>query len=138
MLINIIEIHRDLNIMKIVKGGRSSKNELLNIPFKLHWSDDTCTFRKGAIIKNESLHFTSDSERWEIKLIKFVAEQDEMIHTTLFDRNCFKRNLPDDYSEMSDTKLSRLLNKLNEWGLIHKVKYNQYQLMTEHIEDFAN
>ena len=127
----------DLNIMKIVKGGRSEKNELLNLAFKLHWSDDSCTFTKGAIIKNEALHFQPMNESWEIKLIKYVSVNPEMLRTIIFDRDCFKRNLPKEYLDMGDTKLSRLLNRLIQWGLVRKVAHNKYQLELDSIEDFA-
>ena len=45
MVSNITQIHNstasvDLRVMKITKAGRSGKNELHNIPFKLHWSDE--------------------------------------------------------------------------------------------------
>ena len=53
--------------MKIVKAGRSSDNDLLNIAFKMHWNNETLTFTKGSIIKNEALHFQPMSDCWEIK-----------------------------------------------------------------------
>jgi len=138
VLVDSSRISQDLNLMKIVKGGRSAKNELLNLAFKLKWDDDTCSFTKGAIIKNEALHFVSDTEKWEIKLIKFVAENDEMQRQILFDRDCFRRNMPNDYTSMSETKLSRLINKLIEWGLMARTKRNEYQLLRNNIEDFTS
>ena len=130
-------ISTDLNIMKIVKGGRSSKNELLNIPFKLHWSDDTCTFRKGTIIKNEAIHFTGDTERWEITLIKVVASEPRIINNDSFDRLMFREAIPQDFKDMNETKLTRLINKLIEWALIKKLGHNKYQIDRGNISDFC-
>ena len=130
-------ISQDLNIMKIVKGGRSDKNELLGIAFKLHWSDDSCTFKKGAIIKNEAIHFTGDTEKWEITLIKEVASQPRIVNSKTFDRMMFKEALPQIYQDMNDTKISRLLIKLNEWGLIKKLDWNKYQIDRGNLSDFC-
>ena len=127
----------DLNIMKIVKGGRSDKNELLNIPFKLHWSDDTYTFKKGTIIKNEAIHFDGGSERWEIALILQVASEPRMVNNNSFDRMMFRESLPQDYKHMSDTKLTRLIDKLIQWGLIKRLGHNSYQLERQNIGDFV-
>ena len=135
VLVDSSRISTDLNLMKIVKGGRSDKNELLNIPFKLHWSDETCTFSKGTIIKNEAIHYTSDTERWEIKLIKYVSDNTER---EKLDRDTFRSKMSDEYKDMNDTKLTRLLNKLVSWGLMHKVAHNKYQLLRDNIEDFSN
>jgi hypothetical protein len=130
-------ISQDLNIMKIVKGGRSSKNELLGIPFKLHWSDDSCTFRKGAIIKSEVVHFTGDTEKWEIKLIKDVASQPRIINNDSFDREMFREALPKDYQDMNETKITRFFEKLIEWGLMKKIAHNKYQIDRGNLSDFC-
>ena len=71
-------------------------------------------------------------------MIKFVAENDEMLRTPIFDRDCFRRNMPNEYQDMSETKLTRLVNKLIEWGLMAKIKHNTYQLLRDNIEDFAS
>ena len=127
----------DLNIMKIVKGGRSDKNELLNIPFKLHWSDDTFTFKKGTIIKNEAIHFVGGSERWEISIILQVASEPRIVNSNKFDRGMFSDALPQDFKEMNETKLTRLIEKLIEWGLIKRLGHNSYQLERDNIADFV-
>ena len=128
----------DLIIMKVVKGGRSERNELLNVPIKLHWNDDTCTLKKGSIIKNIGLHFTAVNERWEISLLKDVASMPEIEHSSSFDRDMFRRNLPLDYEEMSDTKISRFFGKMVEWGLMIKLGHNKYAIHKDNLSDFGN
>ena len=128
----------DLNIFKIVKAGRSSKNELHNRAFKLHWSDDTCNFKKGAIVLNEALHFQSMKSCWEIELIKWIAGMPEMKHSTYFDRDIFRRSLPDDKKDWCKTTETRYLNKMCDWGIITKLQTNKYQLRRNVIEDFTS
>ena len=130
-------ISQDLNIMKIVKGGRSAKNELQNIPFKLKFQDDYCIFKKGSIIKNEALHFEESTTKWEVRLIKEVSESIEMQREIIWDRDTFKRNLPQEFEDMGDTKLTRLLNRLMDWGLVNRHSHNQYQLMQTEIDDLC-
>ena len=79
MVSNITQIHNstasvDLRVMKITKAGRSGKNELYNVPFKLHWSDDDYVFTKGVIISNIAVHFTNVKKRWEVELIQELAD----------------------------------------------------------------
>ena len=78
----------DLNIFKIVKGGRSKKNELLERAFKLHWSDDTCNFTKGAIVLNEAIHFMPMTSCWEIELLLELINCDSL-SLSIFG-NCIK------------------------------------------------
>ena len=128
----------DLNIFKIVKAGRSSKNELHNRPFKLHWSDDTCNFKKGAIVLNEALHFQSMKSCWEIELIKWLSGMPEMMHSQYFDRANFRNSLPDDKKDWGETKITRYLNKMCDWGIITKLETNKYRLQKNVIEDFTS
>ena len=127
----------DLGLMKIVKAGRSAKNELLNIAFKLHWSDDSCTFSKGVIVPNEAIHFTPMKSSWEIDLIKWVSDIDEMKINPTFDRAMFRRNLKVEYKDWNETQITRYLNKMIEWGLVKKIEHNKYRLLKNHIQDFT-
>ena len=129
--------------MKIVKGGRSGKNNLENLAFKLHWSDDTCTFSKGAIVKNESLHFKQMKDSYDIKLLRELSVKYDIQYNTYFSRDMFKRNLPEDNynnfkkdGEWVDTSISRYLKKMCDYGLIKKVGHNKYKLIRNALEDF--
>ena len=137
------ELSNELGLMKIVKGGRSGKNNLENLAFKLHWSDDTCTFSKGAIVKNESLHFKQMKDSYDIKLLRELSVKYDIQYNTYFSRDMFKRNLPEDNynnfkkdGEWVDTSISRYLKKMCDYGLIKKVGHNKYKLIRNALEDF--
>ena len=127
----------DLNLFKICKGGRSDKNELLDRAFKLHWSDDTCNFTKGSIVLNEALHFTSMKNCWEVDLIKWMSGMPEMEHSPTFDRTNFRNSLPEDKQDWCDTKITRYLNKMCQWGIIKKLERGKYKLLKDVIVDFS-
>ena len=138
--------HTDLGLMKIVKGGRSVKNELKDIPFKLHWSDESCTFTKGAIIPNETIHFVPMSKSWEIELLQWVADVEEIKLNTYFSREMFVRNLPNEEKEKKTksgtefwypNRVTRFLSKMIEWGLVKKCSKDQYKMLRNHIKDFT-
>jgi RecA-family ATPase len=134
---NVMQLHTsstsvDLRVMKITKAGRTEHNDLHNIPFKLKWDDSTCTFEKGAIIKNIAVHFEGVTERWEIKLLKDVYKDDEMQHIQSFNREKFRDKMLD---EMNETKLSRLLIRLESWGYIKKIAHNEYQFVRDELDD---
>ena len=126
----------DLNIMKIVKAGRSSDNDLLNIAFKMHWNNETLTFTKGSIIKNEALHFQPMSDCWEIKTLRNVADELSVSDIKIFDRDKFKDNVPKEVNALSDTKVTRALGTLINWGLVKRLQRNNYQLLAHNLEDF--
>ena len=121
--------------MKITKAGRSEHNELAGIPFKLKFNEDDCIFTKGAMIKNIAVHFEAVSERWEIKVIKYLSETEEMNSRVTFNREQFRNNIPDEYMNMKDYKLTRLLNRLIDWGYINKIEHNNYRLIRDEINE---
>ena len=41
------------------------------------------------------------------------------------------------FKEMNETKLTRLIEKLIEWGLIKRLGHNSYQLERDNIADFV-
>ena len=137
---NVVQLHTsstsvDLRIMKITKGGRCEHNELNGIPFKLKWDESRCIFTKGAIIKNIAAHFESVSERWEMKLLKEVASSMEMKTLPQFDREQFLNHIPDEHLPMPDYKLTRLLVRLIEWGMIDKTGHNKYRLVRDELDE---
>ena len=141
MVSNITQIHNstasvDLRVMKITKAGRSGKNELHNIPFKLHWSDDYYVFTKGTIIPNIAVHFSNMNKRWEVELIKELADTYDFRASDYFDRDKFRKNLPEKYENMEERKIDRYLNKMQDWGLVEKFRRNDYMIKRKEIEDF--
>ena len=117
MVSNIIQLHNsttsvDLRVMKITKAGRSGKNELYDIPFKLHWSDDDYVFSKGVIISNIAVHFTNVKQRWEVELIKEIAGTYDFRASDSFTREKFRINLPSKYEGWYETKINRYFNKM--------------------------
>jgi len=141
MVSNITQIHNstasvDLRVMKITKAGRSGKNELHNIPFKLHWSDDDYVFTKGTIIPNIAVHFSNMNKRWEVELIKEIADTYDFRASDYFDRDKFRKNLPEKYENMEERKIDRYLNKMQDWGLVEKFKRNDYMIKRKEVEDF--
>ena len=148
MVSNIIQLHNsttsvDLRVMKITKAGRSGKNELYNIPFKLHWSDDTCVFTKGTIISNIAVHFTNVKQRWEVELIKEIAGTYDFRASDSFTRDKFRNNLPAKYEGWYEAKITRFLNKMCDWGLVEKPiidgsNHNTYRLKRNEIDEFAS
>ena len=143
MVSNITQIHSsttsvDLRVMKITKAGRSGKNELYNIPFKLHWSDHDCVFTKGTIISNLQVHFTDVKKRWEVELIQELADSYDFRASDSFDRDKFRNNLPSKYQDWYETKINRYLKKMTDWGLVEKLGHNDYRLKRTEIEEFAS
>ena len=143
MVSNITQIHNsttsvDLRVMKITKAGRSGKNELYNVPFKLHWSDDDYVFTKGVIISNIAVHFTNVKKRWEVELIQELADTFDFRASDSFDRDKFRKNLPSKYENWYERKIDRYLNKMRDWGLVEKLGMNDYKLKRNEIEEFAS
>ena len=141
MVSNITQIHNstasvDLRVMKITKAGRSGKNELHNIPFKLHWSDDDYVFTKGTIIPNIAVHFSNMNKRWEVELIKEIADTYDFRASDYFDRDKFRKNLPEKFENMEERKIDRYLNKMQDWGLVQKFQRNDYMINRNEIEEF--
>ena len=143
MVSNITQIHNstasvDLRVMKITKAGRSGKNELHNIPFKLHWSDDDYVFSKGVIISNIAVHFTNVKQRWEVELIKEIAGTYDFRASDSFTREKFRINLPSKYEGWYETKINRYFNKMCDWGLMEKLGHDDYRIKRNEIDEFAS
>ncbi len=128
----------DLRVAKITKAGRSGKNELFNVPFKLHWSDDTCTFTKGTIISNIAVHFKNVKKRWEVELITEISATYDFRASDSFDREKFRKNLPSKYENWYETKINRYFVKMCDWGLMQKLGHDNYRLKRNEIEEFAS
>ena len=126
----------DINLFKIVKGGRSKKNELLGLAFKLYWSDDTCNFKRGAVVMNEALHFTPMKDSWERNLAKELYQAEEMSMNEYWDRDMFKRNCPKEYQNWSETQITRFEDKMVEYGWCKRIQKNKYKWIPREIEDF--
>ena len=139
---NVMQMHTsstsvDLRVMKITKAGRTEHNDLHNIPFKLRWDESTCTFTKGAIIKNIAVHFEAVSEKWELKLLKEVYGCEEMQMLPHFNREQFRDKIPEEYS--SDEKsITRLFVRLQQWGFMKKVGHNQYQFVKDELDEIMS
>ena len=127
----------DLQIFKIVKGGRSGKNVLKDRPFKLRWSDNTCNFDKGAIVLNEAIHFLPMTSCWEIELLRDLVNQAEMKESPTWNRDMFRRNVDEQYQEWSGTQIGRYIDKMIDWGLVKKKMKDTYVFVWDAIEDFS-
>ena len=133
---NVLMIHSsslspNLRVAKIVKGGRTGKNDLYKVPFKLRWIDDTSTFIKENAILNMSKHFDTPTRKWEYKIIWEVYDNEEMQMLTTFSREKFIEYIPDDDRHRYDdtikdginpqskkNALTQYLNKMKDWGFI--------------------
>ena len=140
---NVTMLHQstlsvDLGIMKVTKGGRSARNDLLNVPIKLKWDDDYCIFNRGGIADNLVLHFQTSKETYEVALVKDFAKMPEIEHSETFDRETFVRNLPKIYESANKNTITRLLTKLIKFGLIEKLYHNTYRIKKENLEEISD
>ena len=126
-----------------VKRGKVTKTrggyyEMKDIPFMIHFDQDTGMFRKGVIITNEKAHCIEFEKRWEIEVAKDFASYQE---DKEFDKARFWQFLSIEQgweeTPSNNTKVSRLLKKLVEWGVFKhpdpKKPYNSYQVDLEAI-----
>ena len=109
---NILQIHpstasEDIKIAKITNGGRSGRNNLYNQPFKLNWCDKIMGFKKGVAIKNIATHFEEMKNKWEYELIVAVMDTHNFRASDYFDRDKFRKNLPEKYENMEERKIDR-------------------------------
>ena len=133
------KLSNDLRVAKITKV-RDEKCNLLNIPFKLYWDEDTFTFNKGSIIQKESLHFIETKERWEIKLLKEMVAYSKVFSLgNEWSRDEIWAYLEakgwEPTSHNKTTKLTRFFNKLIDWGAIKRVKHNTYIIIGSELLD---
>ena len=137
---NVTMLHQstlsiDLGIMKITKGGRSARNELLNVPMRLHCDNDNCILRKGRIVNNIVPHFQSAKEKYEFGLVRDLMTCEEMMHNSTFDREMLIRNLPKEYHNVPKNTITRLIDKLRVFGLVKKLRHNTYEIVKETLEE---
>ena len=125
----------DLGIMKVCKGGRSARNELLNVPMRLHWDNDNCILRKGRIVNNIVPHFQSAKEKFEFGLVRDLQTCEEIMHNETFNREMLIRNLPKEYHNVHKNTITRLIDKLRVFGLVKKLRHNTYEIVKETLEE---
>tara|TARA_B100000315_G_scaffold241357_1_gene262172 strand:- start:57 stop:809 length:753 start_codon:yes stop_codon:yes gene_type:complete len=124
LMIHSSSLSPNLRIAKIVKAGRTGKNELYKKPFKLRWSDETSTFKKGEVIFNLAAHFETPKKSWEYRLLWEVYDSVEMKMRQTFTRDEFRNNVPDEFSEYADpdpnkaNNLTRFLNRMKAYGFV--------------------
>ena len=124
LMIHSSALSPNLRIAKIVKAGRTGKNELYKIPFKLRWSDETSTFKKEEVIMNLAAHFSTPKKKWQYKLLWEVYDNEEMQVSPTFTREKFREYVPDEFSDYASTdkakanNLTRFLNDMKAWGFL--------------------
>jgi len=124
LMIHSSALSPNLRIAKIVKGGRTGKNELYKIPFKLRWSDETSTFKKEEVIMNLAAHFSTPKKKWQYKLLWEVYDNQEMQVSPTFTREKFRDYVPEEFSDYASTdkakanNLTRFLNDMKAWGFL--------------------
>jgi hypothetical protein len=128
------KISTELRVAKITKI-RDEQSELENIPFKLHWDNDSVTFSRGSIIPKEEVHFIEPKERWEIKVLLELAAYEDFLKNPQFNRERLRPFLPEDINKRTET---RLLNRWIEWGFVKYVKYNTYEFNFNAIKDLQS
>ena len=125
------KLSTELRVAKITKM-RDEKSELENIPFKLHWDNDSVTFSRGSIIPKEEVHFIEPKERWEIKVLLELAAYEDFLENPQFNRERLRPFLAED---MDKRKESRLLNRWVEWGFVKYIKHDTYELRFDEIKE---
>jgi hypothetical protein len=126
----------DYRRAKITKV-RDGYCDLLHQAFRLDWNPDKCLFTRGGIIANEMAHCKPITDRWEYGLIIGFSEYESQRNTNSFDRDRIWEFLStiDGWKKTpsNETKVTRLINFLIDWGLINKISHNQYELNYEEI-----
>ena len=98
-------------------------------------------FTKGDIIPNEVLHYKGVSERWEIKLLEDLKSYVEQFDGVELSREYLKEYLKSEQKwdvanhHTLETKITRLLRKWQDYGLIKKDKHNNYQILNSDVFD---
>ena len=123
----------DYKIMKFVKCRSDENRDLEEMPFKIYWDNENAIFNKGAVVKHIAQHFEPNNKRWEYRLIRDVY--DSMKVRSWFKREQFREHLPEEYKQKSKTWESRLLTRLDKWGLINKKDHDEYWFVKSEIED---
>ena len=126
----------DIRRGKITKM-RDNYSELCNEPIRLIFNSDTCQFEFGGVIPIERLHCEPVTKKWEYKVLVEFAERND--DEPVFERRKIQLFLEAEYPDMQERALSqkttRWLNKMNEFGLIQKLKHGDYKLNMSSIKD---
>ena len=128
------KLSTELRVAKITKI-RDEQSELENIPFKLHWDNDSVTFSRGSIIPKEEVHFIEPKERWEIKILLELAAYEDFLENPQFNRERLRPFLAED---MDKRKESRLLHRWVEWGFVKYKKHDTYELRFDEIKELQS
>ena len=133
--IGISSMGADIRRGKITKM-RDAYSDLLNEPLRLRWNVESCTFEYEGTIMNESLHCEQIKGKWEYKVLIEFSERNT--DEPVFDRQkiqlFIEGHFPDDSPSTNSKKTTRWLNKMEEYNLIKKTKYNKYELEVEAIK----
>jgi transposase len=89
----------------------------------------------SQIITNEVVHYQGLEERWEIKIVREIWDRQKLEE---WDRAYLRKFLQAEgwkADKHLETKITRLINKWNDWGLLNK-DYNRFSL--KHSELFEN
>ena len=115
---------------------RGEKSELIEIPFKLRF--DNGVFNKGGVIKNETLHYIEATDKWEVKLVKDMADYESVRDSNEWTRDDLWQFLSTnegwERTPSNETKVTRFINRCVEWGLMTKA-HNQYTILTKELND---
>ena len=132
------EKYRRAKITKI----RDGHTDLLNKPFLLVWDENKCIFTRGSIIFNEELHCRPINQRWELDIIIKFSDFLTEFGSISFTRNRLIKYLVSQHSwentDSNQTKLTRLINRLKDWGFISKIEHGEYELNEEAISTITS
>ena len=125
------ELATDLRVAKITKT-RDEDCQLENRPFKVRFEDGY--FIKGQVINKEVVHYTEPKDRWELQLLNEMKNYGEFRNEQEWDRDYLWVFLEEKGWEKNETgrrKVSRLLDRLTDWGFVEKVGHNKYKIIIE-------
>ena len=128
---------------KITKINTERCN-IYNQAFKILWDEELCLLEYGGIIPNEEVHCEASKKRWEyLTLVEMSSYAEVHWKSDKFDRQMIYEFLKDNPEfdkskhEQSyiDTKITRFLKKVSDWGFITKTGHNSYKLNLDNIKD---
>lgn len=125
------ELATDLRVAKITKT-RDEDCQLENRPFKVRFEDGY--FIKGQVINKEVVHYTEPKDRWELQFLNEMKNYGEFRNEQEWDRDYLWVFLEEKGWEKNETgrrKVSRLLDRLTDWGFVEKVGHNKYKIIIE-------
>ena len=128
-------LSNEYKIGKLTKV-RDEDCELEEVPIKLKFQDGY--FTMSQIITNEVVHYQGLEERWEIKIVREIWDRKNLEE---WDRAYLRKFLQAEGWKADrdlETKITRLINKWNAWGLLKK-DYNRFSLkQSELFENVAS